>query len=261
MTEEKDLRGSVPEDVLQDPAVRKALAKAARKSSHKRRGERQKPETDPSTGEKIVVRAGDAGMAPRQLRKAEKRALRAAKAVRQAEDKLVQRTFYDLTELRFVVRNLQAPGYGHFQLADNSHMEILGTRGRNLLNAMDSEIEITQGLFMEFIRRCTQDIKLIGVNTPLNTKHYQQELQELMRGTDNPAYLEMLQENIEQFQQMDQQTIQRQLFIAVYGKTAEELVKVKRSLFASPIHVYEMTLNEQQQVLKKENNLPYPILI
>lgn len=251
----------IPEDLLKDPAVRKAMEKAHKKQEReaKRRKENealQKETIDPETGEKVVLQISEKeGLTPRQQKKADKKAEQMALALAHQEDRLVQRTFVDVVDIRLVVRDRRSPGYGLFQLKDGSYMEILHIRGKSLQNSLDSDIEITESLYMEFLRRCTFDIKFIALNAPLNTRAYQQELQEYQRNTDNPAYREMLQEIIEQYQRMDMQTIKRQLFLCIYAKTLDEIQKVKSYLAASPIPVYEMPIAQQELVLKKQNNL------
>ena len=249
------------EELLQDPAVRKALEKAARKreKAAQKKGAVQTAGNgiDEKTGERILVKAETTDqMTSRERRKVEKAAAAEAQAILRAENKLVKRTFLDVTEVRSTVRNLNMPGYGHFLLQDGSHMEILRTRGRSLTYALDNEIEICEGLFMELIRRCTVDFKLLALNTPLNTKPYQEELEMYMRKTDNPAYQEMLEENIEQFQAMDAQTIQRQLFVMLFAPDMDTLLKSKRHFRMSPIPVLEMTLEQQEHTLEKIYNLP-----
>jgi hypothetical protein len=248
------------EEILKDPAVRRALEKAARKkekAARKKEVQTVGNGADPATGERILVKAETTDqMSPRERKKIEQAAAAEAQAIIRAENKLVKRTFLDVTDVRSTVRNLNMAGYGHFLLKDGSHMEILRTRGRSLTYALDDEIEICEGLFMELIRRCTVDFKLIALNTPLNTKPYQEELEMYIRQTDNPAYQEMLQENIEQFQAMDAQTIQRQLFVMLFAPDIEGLMKTKRYFNMSPIPVIEMTLEQQERTLEKIYNLP-----
>ena len=65
----------------------------------------------------------------------------------------------------------------------------------------------------------------------------------------------MLEEVIDQYQHMDMQTIKRQLFLCIYAKTLDYIQKVKALLSVSPIPVYEMPIEQQELVLKKQNNL------
>ena len=251
----------IPEELLKDPAVRKAVEKAHKKQEREARRNKEnealKKETiDPETGEKVILQLdSQEGLSPRQQKKAARKAEQMAQSIAHKEDRLVQRTFVDVVDIRLVVRDVHNPGYGLFQLKDGSYMEILHIRGKSLQNSLDSDIVITESLFMEFLRRCTFDLKFIALNAPLNTRAYQQELVEYLRSTENPAYREMLEEVIDQYQHMDMQTIKRQLFLCIYAKTLDDIQKVKALLSVSPIPVYEMPIEQQELVLKKQNNL------
>ncbi|MCH3972386.1 MAG: hypothetical protein LKE53_06460 [Oscillospiraceae bacterium] len=254
--------------ILSDPAAKKALEKMVlkqkRKAARRRKVSSHKKEsvfsvnsnTDSTTEERVIVSADiPADVSPRKAASLKRKAAKLAHQQERKESRLVQKTYFDETEIRSVVRNQSKPGFGHFLLSDGSRMEVIAPRGSCLYNCGESEIGMTENQFMQCLRDCdVQDIKIVGINTPMNTKFYQDELQYYLQNTDNTEYKALLQECIDQLTMLDEAHYDRKIYIEIYARSVESLQKAKAIFHARPVSAYDLMIDQQTSILHKLNN-------
>ena len=142
-----------------------------------------------------------------------------AKLSRQAEkkEKAARPVSTDKILSVFPIRDyLESEGY--FLTCDKTIINLFQIQGKSYYDASDDEIENLVSSNARLLQRLDDDIKIISMNYPTNTKKQQEYITYMLSKPELERYTEMLTEKLESLQALEQDSTDRQAFLMVFAK-------------------------------------------
>ncbi|MEE1154427.1 MAG: hypothetical protein UH241_04650 [Acutalibacteraceae bacterium] len=137
-------------------------------------------------------------------------------------------------------------------------LDILKFRTKDLTNISEMDITGDNAQIQKFLKMYSDDCKIVGINFPTNTKGQQAYYHHKINIEKNPLYKEVLQEKLEQLEQVEKESTDREYFLFVYGKTFEDVTNNKNialSTLGNPTQlISEIPLYEKLQCIFKMTN-------
>lgn len=115
------------------------------------------------------------------------------------------------------------------------YMDLLQIRSKDLVTASEDEVEYDILKFCKLYRLYEEDVKLLVMNFPCNTKIQQEYLQRKMNRTTNMIFRENLQRQIDELVWLEKNNTTREFYLMIFAKTLEELDENRR-LLKSTLH-------------------------
>lgn len=112
----------------------------------------------------------------------------------------------------------------------NEIMDIVQITSKDLVNSSDDEVEFDCLKFAKFYKTYADDIKIITMNFPCNTKKQQQFLEYKMQQTENEVYQKFLQRYLEELVWISKHDTTREYFYMIFARNPEEMEKNVRTL-------------------------------
>ena len=113
---------------------------------------------------------------------------------------------------------------GCFKLKDGTFMDIVQVKCKDLVNASESDVNFDMYSLTKLYRAYTDDLKIISLNFPTNTKSQQIYFQHKINHTANPLLKNILNEKYEKLVDDELHSTNREHYIMYFGKTYERLL-------------------------------------
>ena len=122
---------------------------------------------------------------------------------------------------------------GCFKLKDGTFMDIVQVKCKDLVNASESDVNFDMYSLTKLYRAYTDDLKIISLNFPTNTKSQQIYFQHKINHTANPLLKNILNEKYEKLVDDELHSTNREHYIMYFGKTYERLLNNLNTITAS----------------------------
>ena len=190
--------------------------------------------------------------------RAEKKQIRQEKKkIRRAESEI--RSILEAYPIRDYIEH--RPGAGYFLLSDGSIMDLFQIRGHSYLNASDDEVDDMVNTQTLFLRRYTDDMKLIAMNYPTNTKRQQKFLVKKLVSAPDSTYDHIIRSKLAVLQYLEQHTTSRQAFLMVFAKDHHRYEILCDLLPRSCMNVQVISQEKKEHILWQLNNMAKTIKI
>lgn len=146
---------------------------------------------------------------------------------------------------------------GVFKLKDGKYMDLLSIKTKDLMNASDEAVNTDMFLLTRLYKAYTNDIKLISLNFPTNTKSQQAYFQHKITHNNHPLLAPILEEKLGELIEDEKTSTSREHYIMYWGDTYEDLEKNRNNIMGALGKglVEESELSKKIQVLFSMNNM------
>lgn len=159
----------------------------------------------------------------------------------------ITRTLLDV----FPIRDYQ----DYFLTEDNQIIDVFQIRGKSYYNASDTEIEIMVDRLAYFYRLYKNDIKIIGMNYPTNTRNQQAFLTYKLQQPELQKYEAILNEKIATLQYLENSTTDREAFIMIFARDEKHYRILCDLLDRSGLHVEQIPREKKENIIFQLNNM------
>lgn len=188
--------------------------------------------------------------AEKQKRKDDKLREKEEKRELKEEDKKVKKVTVDLLPFLNITED------GAFK-TKNGYMDIYQIKSKDL-NALNSD-EINRHLyeFTSFLKGYTDDIKLISMSYPVNTKVQQENIIKRINDTNNQVYIKALNEELDKLKDLEKIRKNQEFYIQLFFKNErdrkeKEIYLNRKTSNAMPIR--NIDIEKKIKILFKLNN-------
>lgn len=161
----------------------------------------------------------------------------------------ITRTLLDV----FPIRDNHEQNY--FLTEDNQIIDVFQIRGKSYYNASDTEIEIMVDRLAYFYRLYKNDIKIIGMNYPTNTRNQQAFLTYKLQQPELQKYEAILNEKIATLQYLENSTTDREAFIMIFARDEKHYRVLCDLLDRSGLHVEQIPREKKENIIFQLNNM------
>ncbi|WP_297131874.1 hypothetical protein [Terrisporobacter sp.] len=186
----------------------------------------------------------------KELKKQEKNKIKQEKKELKEEHKKVQRVVSDLLPFLNVVED------DYFK-TKTGYIDIYQIKSKDLNSLNSDEINRHIFEFTSFLRGYTDDLKIISMHYPVNTKVQQEHIQKKIDNTDNPIYIKHLNEKMEELKALEKIRKNKEFYLMLFFKNErdkkEKEIYLNRKL-SNAISIKEIDLNKKIKILYKLNN-------
>ena len=144
-----------------------------------------------------------------------------------------------------------------FVTKNNQYLDLFCIATKDLESASDDETNNDIHSWHKFFRTTGEDIKIISLNFPTNTKEQQRYIQHKLQGTKNRVYQYFLEEKLEQLQYIEKHRTNREFYLMAFFDTLEKhrdgINIFTRSVGGGGV-ITEMTTEKKIQILSKLTN-------
>ncbi|WP_313294433.1 hypothetical protein [Faecalispora jeddahensis] len=143
----------------------------------------------------------------------------------------------------------------YFLTEDNQIIDIFQIRGKSYYNASDTEIEIMVDRLSNFFRLYKNDIKIIGMNYPTNTRNQQAFLTYKLQQPELQKYEVILNEKIATLQYLENSTTDREAFIMLFARDEKHYQILCDLIDRSVLQVEEISMEKKANIIFQLNNM------
>lgn len=115
-----------------------------------------------------------------------------------------------------------------YKMKDNTYLDIMQLNTKDLLNSSGDEVEYDCLKFAKLYKLYADDLKIIAMNFPCNTKKQQQHIQRRIQKTSNPIYRQALQKDLEELIWLEKHNTTREFYFLIYGESFEAKISRNR---------------------------------
>ncbi len=108
---------------------------------------------------------------------------------------------------------------GYFVLTDGTMIDMLQIKTKNLTSAKPEEIEYDNAEFARLYKTYPDDLKIIGINFPTNTKTQQAYIRHKINDTANPIYKKHLNEKNQQLIWIEKHNTDREFYLIFFSES------------------------------------------
>ena len=112
---------------------------------------------------------------------------------------------------------------GYFVLTDNSLMELLNIKTKDLNALSKDEMEYDALKLSKIYKLDSADVKIISMNFPCNTSEQQNFLKRKMEKTDNEVYRHFLKTYLNELVWLQKKDTTREFYLCIFAKNSEIL--------------------------------------
>ena len=144
-----------------------------------------------------------------------------------------------------------------FKLRNGKLMDILRIQTKDLVNASEESVNTDMYLFTRLFKTYTDDLKIISLNFPTNTKSQQAYFQHKIAHNAHPLLASVLEEKLEELREDEKTSTSREHYLMLWGDSYEDLKKRAGTIFGAlgnGLCSY-CTLSKKLQVLFSMNNM------
>lgn len=125
---------------------------------------------------------------------------------------------------------------GFYRMKDGTYMNLVQINSKDLINSSADEVEYDCMKFAKLYKLFENDLKLVVLNFPCDTKEQQAYLQRKINATNNQMYQKFLQQKYDELVWLAKNNTTREYYYMVYAKTQEEMQKEMLTL-KSTLHL------------------------
>lgn len=125
---------------------------------------------------------------------------------------------------------------GYYRMKDGTYMNLVQINSKDLINSSADEVEYDCMKFAKLYKLFENDLKLVVLNFPCDTKKQQAYLQRKINATNNQMYRKFLQQKYDELVWLAKNNTTREYYYMVYAKTQEEMQKEMLTL-KSTLHL------------------------
>lgn len=125
---------------------------------------------------------------------------------------------------------------GYYRMKDGTYMNLVQINSKDLINSSADEVEYDCMKFAKLYKLFENDLKLVVLNFPCDTKEQQAYLQRKINATNNQMYKKFLQQKYDELVWLAKNNTTREYYYMVYAKTQEEMQKEMLTL-KSTLHL------------------------
>lgn len=170
---------------------------------------------------------------------------------------LIQQIFS--TTDRPVIDNIPIVDYKDdcFALRDGRVMDIVQLRTRDFDTASEDDVEYDSLALLKFFRLYADDIKIVALSFPTDTKSQQQYLAHILSRTKNSVFRYFLQYKLEELIYIEKNRTDREFYLFLWAKSPAEmqdnLITARRCLGSVGLLI-ELDEIKKEQILFKLAN-------
>ena len=146
---------------------------------------------------------------------------------------------------------------GYFRLKNGDILDILQIRCKDLMNILESDLNFDIFTFSKFFKTFGSDIKIIGMNFPVDIVPQKEYLDYKMEKTANTIYRERLQEKRNELKQLAEGCTYREYYLMFFSSSLEDyynnLNLIQKSLGSHEL-VISIPAEKKARILFKLNN-------
>lgn len=146
-----------------------------------------------------------------------------------------------------------------YRMKDNTYLDIMQLNTKDLLTSSRDEVEYDCLKFAKLYKLYEDDLKIIAMNFPCNTKRQQQHIQRRIQKTSNPIYRQALQKDLEELIWLEKHNTTREFYFLIYGESVEAIEK-NRATIKTVLHtgrdglIMEIPDEKKEQIWIRLNN-------
>lgn len=125
---------------------------------------------------------------------------------------------------------------GYYRMKDGTYMNLVQINSKDLINSSADEVEYDCMKFAKLYKLFENDLKLVVLNFPCDTKEQQAYLQRKINATNNQMYKKFLQQKYDELVWLAKNNTTREYYYMLYAKTQEEMQKEMLTL-KSTLHL------------------------
>lgn len=125
---------------------------------------------------------------------------------------------------------------GYYRMKDGTYMNLVQINSKDLINSSADEVEYDCMKFAKLYKLFENDLKLVVLNFPCDTKEQQAYLQRKINATNNQMYRKFLQQKYDELVWLAKNNTTREYYYMVYAKTQEEMQK-EMLILKSTLHL------------------------
>ncbi len=108
------------------------------------------------------------------------------------------------------------------KLKDGTYMDILQIRCKDLENASSSDLQSDIIAFQRLFNSYSDDLKIIGINSPIDTALQRKYLKRRIENCRNEVYLELLHTKMEELEDLSRNRTEREYYLFFYAENEEK---------------------------------------
>ena len=146
-----------------------------------------------------------------------------------------------------------------FRRKNNTYMDFLQVTTKDLVNASADEVEYDCLKFAKMYKLYADDLKVIALNFPCDTKKQQEHIRRKMKKTTNPLYLEALKADLRELSWLEKHNTTREFYFMIFADSLENLEKNRRTIKANLSTgrdglVDDIPDEKKEQIMTRMNN-------
>lgn len=196
-----------------------------------------------------------------KLTKEEKKELREKEKLEKKELKNLKREFKKIDPSTENILPFLDADIDNTFITKTGFLDIYQVVTKDIYSFSDYDIKLHIYNYIAFLRSYVNDIKFISMNFPVNTSENQEYIRKKMLKTDNPIFLESLQEKLDQFEFLEKHRTNREYYIMVFSD--KEKKHMMSNLLRNQTRIFvlkEMSLEKKIKIIFKLNNLNTKII-
>lgn len=151
-----------------------------------------------------------------------------------------------------------------FEMKSGKYMDLLEIRTKDLGTASDDENELDIYCIVKLLRLFANDIKIISLNFPTNTKMQQQYVQHKIDNCRNQIFKNILENKLEELQFIEKNRTDREFYLMFFSDTVnqhtDDLNIIVNTLNSRNLCL-QLNKEKKLQILYKLNNKNSSIFI
>ena len=150
----------------------------------------------------------------------------------------------------------------YFILSDNSIIDVFQIKTKNLSSASEDEIEFDIMQFSRLYKVYGDDLKIVSLNFPTNTKEQQNYVLHKINSTNNTIYKMHLQEKLSQLVWIEKNMTDREYYLFIFSndnlKHKDNIATLEKCI---ENHLKKIDIQKKKQILYQINNKNTAIFI
>lgn len=114
---------------------------------------------------------------------------------------------------------------GFYRLKDGTYMNLLQINSKDLINSSADEVEYDCMKFAKLYKLYENNLKLVVLNFPCDTKEQQAYIQRKINATNNQMYQKFLQQKYDELVWLAKNNTTREYYYMVFARSGEEMQK------------------------------------
>ena len=151
-----------------------------------------------------------------------------------------------------------------FEMKNGGYMDLLEIRTKDLATASDDENDLDILCILKLLRTFSNDIKIISLNFPTNTKAQQQYVQHKIDNCRNEIFKRILETKLEELQFIESNKTDREFYLMFFSDTLNQHIDDLNVIFKSLNSrnlVMQLSKEKKLQIIYKLNNKNSSIFI